>query len=146
MPIELTKEQIDELINYDRRRKRKPQIRFDFKLPEVELTCTTPCTTCGGLRDDSGYCLNADCSVDSPILTYDCRFCGHCDTPGRCVSSVECPTCGAIPGGNCVDFRTKSFVVFHEERWDLVQALYGTHYMGNDNKGFSQKAYDLLIG
>jgi hypothetical protein len=85
-----------------------------------------PCAGCGEPRDANGYCTNTACAVDAVIPTFPCKFCGHCSTPNKCVKSVECPECLSQAGDLC-EVRGKP-VAFHEDRWLLVQELYGTYY------------------
>jgi hypothetical protein len=77
------------------------------------------CRECNA-RLDNGYCPNKDCEVDAPVPTFDCKYCGYCETPGRCVQSFGCPLCGAGTSELCREGTR--LVGFHRERWELVYA------------------------
>ena len=50
------------------------------------------------------------------VVTYDCEFCGNCETPNNCAWSRECPVCKAQPKDYChaSDGRITGL---HAERW-----------------------------
>jgi hypothetical protein len=133
---QLTAEQIAELLK-PKRGKRRGQTRtaeelqtdlFDVRI-EVE---PMPCSGCGVLRNQDGYCVNPNCEVDAAIPTYACHYCGHCSTPNKCVSSVECPLCISPPGELCRARGT--FTSYHEDRWLVVKKLHGTYYKRESNE------------
>ena len=49
-----------------------------------------------------------------------CDFCGWCDTPGRCVWSIECPLCAVGPKEQCRVPGTTRIEGLHAERWAAV--------------------------
>lgn len=60
---------------------------------------------------------------------YECNACGWCGTPGKCVSSIECPECASASSELCRDPEAGNrFVAYHEERWLEVKEMFGTYY------------------
>lgn len=66
---------------------------------------------------------------DHWIATYPCKNCGCCPTPGKCVRSVECPTCRSVAGSFCIDpNRPENIASYHEGRWQTARSEHGTYY------------------
>lgn len=93
---------------------------------EQKSTRTKPisqvCDECGG-KLKNGYCRNDLCKVDAPVRTFPCEYCGHCQSPFRCVWSVDCPRCNAGAREQCKT-PTGGLEGLHVERWKLVGSYY----------------------
>lgn len=78
----------------------------------VDLICE-----CGS-KLEMGYCLNPECKHDAPVEVFDCEWCGCCPDPARCVWSVTCPLCSALPSEMC--HAGSRLTGLHKERWESL--------------------------
>lgn len=97
---------------------------------KIRKQINTTCSKCSWHLDQNGYCSNVECQVyqTEKQATFECEYCGHCTTPGKCIRSVTCPLCFRVPGHSCVSENNANVVVYHEQRWQEVKRVHGTYY------------------